>query len=72
LPERWRDRGRFTILENGFGTGLNFLATWAAWRADPDRPGRLHYLAVEKHPFTLPDLARVHPPGPSSGSSPKP
>lgn len=60
LPERWRGRERFTILENGFGTGLNFLATWAAWRADPDRPGRLHYLAVEKHPFTVPDLARVH------------
>ncbi len=59
LPERWRDRGRFTILENGFGTGLNFLATWAAWRADPDRPGRLHYLATEKHPFSLPDLARA-------------
>lgn len=57
LPERWRGRERFTILENGFGTGLNFLATWAAWRADPDRPGRLHYLAVEKHPFTVPDLA---------------
>lgn len=60
LPERWAGRERFTILENGFGTGLNFLATWASWRADPDRPGRLHYLAVEMHPFTVPDLVRAH------------
>jgi tRNA 5-methylaminomethyl-2-thiouridine biosynthesis bifunctional protein len=59
LPERWRGRERFTILENGFGTGLNFLSTWAAWRADPERTERLHYLAVEKHPFTVPGLARV-------------
>lgn len=60
LPQRWQGRERFVILENGFGTGLNFLATWAAWRADPLRPRRLHYLAVEKHPFGTRDLARLH------------
>lgn len=60
LPGRWQDRDGFVILENGFGTGLNFLATWAEWRADPARPRRLHYLAVEKHPFQVTDLARVH------------
>ena len=60
LPRRWAGRERFVILENGFGTGLNFLATWAAWQADPDRPGCLHYLAVEKHPFRVEDLARLH------------
>lgn len=60
LPDRWRDRRQFTILETGFGQGLNFLATWAAWRADPDRPARLHYLAVEKHPFSVGDLATLH------------
>ena len=60
LPERWRGRERFVILENGFGTGLNFLSTWAAWREDPARPHRLHYLAVEKHPFSATDLARLH------------
>lgn len=27
LPERWQGRERFVILETGFGTGLNFLAT---------------------------------------------
>lgn len=60
LPRRWWGRESFVILENGFGTGLNFLATWAAWRADPARPRRLHYLAVEKHPFGVRDLARLH------------
>lgn len=60
LPHRWAGQARFVILENGFGTGLNFLATWAAWRVDPARPARLHYLAVEKHPFRVEDLARLH------------
>lgn len=60
LPRRWAGRERFVILENGFGTGLNFLATWEAWRNDPARPRRLHYLALEKHPFQQQDLARIH------------
>lgn len=60
LPERWRGAPRWTILETGFGTGLNFLATWAAWQADPRRPARLHYIATEKHPFQLDDLTRLH------------
>ncbi|TFV90961.1 tRNA U-34 5-methylaminomethyl-2-thiouridine biosynthesis protein, partial [Oxalobacteraceae bacterium OM1] len=62
LPARWRgrDRDRFTIFETGFGLGLNFLATWQAWRGDPQRPARLHYVAVEKHPFRAADLAQLH------------
>lgn len=60
LPERWRGRRRFVILETGFGTGVNFLSTWAAWRADAQPRGQLHYLAAEKHPFTVADLARIH------------
>jgi len=60
LPERWRERSRFTIVETGFGLGLNFLATWQAWRDDPRRSGRLHYVAVEKHPFSARDLAQLH------------
>jgi tRNA 5-methylaminomethyl-2-thiouridine biosynthesis bifunctional protein len=57
LPERWRGRRAFTILETGFGFGLSFLATWQAWREDPARCGRLHFVSVEKHPFATPDLA---------------
>jgi len=60
LPQAWAHRARFVVLETGFGTGLNFLSTWAAWRDDPARPGRLHFLSVEKHPFGAGDLARLH------------
>lgn len=60
LPDRWAGREDFTVLETGFGCGLNFLATWQAWRASPDACARLHYCAVEKHPFLLSDLRRIH------------
>lgn len=60
LPGKWAGRENFIILETGFGTGLNFLATWEAWRADPARPARLHFFSVEKHPFRSGDLARLH------------
>lgn len=56
LPQRWRGRARFAIGETGFGTGLNFLATWQAWRDDAERCARLHYLAVEKHPLSTAEL----------------
>jgi tRNA 5-methylaminomethyl-2-thiouridine biosynthesis bifunctional protein len=60
LPERWRGRARFTVVEVGFGLGNNFLATWAAWREDPQRCERLHFVSLEKHPPTRADLQRAH------------
>ena len=60
LPGRWAGRERFVILETGFGLGLNFLATWRAWKRDPARCARLHYVAIEKHPFALEDLQVLH------------
>lgn len=51
LPQRWQGQEQFTIAETGFGTGLNFLATWQAWRQDPRRCGRLHFISIEKHPI---------------------
>lgn len=59
LPARWRSRPTFTICETGFGLGQNFLATWHAWREDPQRCRTLHYLAFEAHPFTSQDLMRA-------------
>jgi tRNA 5-methylaminomethyl-2-thiouridine biosynthesis bifunctional protein len=56
LPERWRGRDAFVVLETGFGVGLNFLAAWEAMRADPQRPRRLHFISVEEHPVTRDDL----------------
>jgi tRNA 5-methylaminomethyl-2-thiouridine biosynthesis bifunctional protein len=57
LPRRWQGRQRFVILETGFGLGLNFLATWQAWRDDPQHSRRLHFVSIEKHPLTTADLA---------------
>jgi len=57
LPERWQGRERFVILETGFGLGLNFLATWQAWKDDAQRCQRLHFVSFEKHPFSAGDLA---------------
>ncbi|MGH8704669.1 MAG: bifunctional tRNA (5-methylaminomethyl-2-thiouridine)(34)-methyltransferase MnmD/FAD-dependent 5-carboxymethylaminomethyl-2-thiouridine(34) oxidoreductase MnmC, partial [Burkholderiales bacterium] len=62
LPERWRGRRSFAILETGFGFGLSFLATWQAWRDDASRCARLHFVSVEKHPFAAQDLAVLHAP----------
>ncbi|MCL2021593.1 MAG: bifunctional tRNA (5-methylaminomethyl-2-thiouridine)(34)-methyltransferase MnmD/FAD-dependent 5-carboxymethylaminomethyl-2-thiouridine(34) oxidoreductase MnmC [Betaproteobacteria bacterium] len=57
LPERWQSCERFVILETGFGLGLNFLTTWAAWR-EAGRPCNLHFVSVEAHPFSREDLQK--------------
>lgn len=59
VARRWAGKQRFTLGETGFGTGRNFLLTWQAWRADPQRPQTLDYLSVEGFPLTTGDLARA-------------
>ena len=61
LPVRWAAREQFVVLETGFGLGTSFLATWQAWRDDPDRPRRLHFVSVERHPLAAADLIRAAP-----------
>jgi len=56
LPRRWAGRSLFSIFETGFGLGINFLATWAHWRRDPQACTKLHFVSVEKHPFSRDDL----------------
>lgn len=56
LPQAWHDKMRetakaFTVAETGFGTGLNFLATWDLWRRHRPAGGVLHYLAIEGFPI---------------------
>jgi tRNA 5-methylaminomethyl-2-thiouridine biosynthesis bifunctional protein len=60
LPQRWRRRETFTILETGFGLGLNFLQTWQTLRLDHEAPRRLHFVSLEKHPLNAADLELVH------------
>jgi tRNA 5-methylaminomethyl-2-thiouridine biosynthesis bifunctional protein len=60
LPGAWQDRTRFVILETGFGLGLNFLATWQAYREQLGHCTQLHFISVEKHPLSRDALARCH------------
>ncbi len=57
-PAAWAGAARWAVLETGFGLGLNFLATWHAWRLDAQRPARLLYSAVEAFPPDASDLVR--------------
>lgn len=60
LPDRWRSRETFVIVETGFGAGLNFLATWRLWQQTAPSGARLHFISAEKHPFSRGDLRRIH------------
>ena len=62
LQQRWQKHsGCFTLVETGFGTGLNFILTWLEWqlfRADQAdassvqvNPQHLHYISIEKFPL---------------------
>ena len=63
LPERFgqlTSEQSFTIAETGFGTGLNFLATWQLWQQTPRAANTwLHFVSVEKHPLSKDDLTRA-------------
>jgi tRNA 5-methylaminomethyl-2-thiouridine biosynthesis bifunctional protein len=64
LPSAWSGQPQWTVLETGFGLGLNFLVTWAAWQADPQRPRLLHFVSTEAFPASADDVlraARSHP-----------
>jgi tRNA U34 5-methylaminomethyl-2-thiouridine-forming methyltransferase MnmC len=56
LPERFRPG--FHIAEIGFGTGLNMLAAYHAWRASGSG-GRLRYTGFEAFPLDAPQMARA-------------
>lgn len=51
---------QFTILETGFGTGLNFLATLEAWDRLAATNAKLNFISIEAHPLNSKDLSRAH------------
>ncbi len=59
LPDAWKDQPHFTIAETGFGTGLNFLATWALWRETRTPNQHLHFVSVEGFPLARDELAQA-------------
>lgn len=53
LPERFAGEKNFVIAETGFGTGLNFLASWLAFD-EIAKPGQhLTYISFEKFPLSV-------------------
>lgn len=60
----WAGAPRWSVLDTGFGMGLNFLATWHAWRQDARRPARLFYSAVDASPPEASELLRSAAPFP--------
>jgi len=58
-PEIWRKRDHFTLLENGFGSGLNFVLTCQEWLKTAPPDARMTYIATEKYPLTAEDISRI-------------
>jgi len=58
LRERWQSlqHPHFTIVETGFGTGLNFLCAWQLWNEAAPAHATLHFVSVEKYPLQHEEL----------------
>ena len=59
LPDAWRGRDRFAICELGFGSGLNVLSVWRAWKATHSPHAVLHISSIEAFPLAREDAARA-------------
>lgn len=63
LPQRFLEKSCFTILETGFGLGINFLSTWHAWQTiqqnHPKPLKKLHFISIEAFPLEQANLAKI-------------
>ncbi len=62
LPERWQGRKNFVIAELGFGSGLNCILTIREWLkhcAECNKEKTLHYIAIEKYPFSAATIVEL-------------
>lgn len=57
-PTLWQGQPQWHVLETGFGLGLNFLATWHAWKHTHNRPQRLFFTSIEAWPVSAQDIER--------------
>lgn len=62
LAKRWQQNptAEFTIIETGFGAGVNFLLAAATFAQHAHPPTWLHYTAIEAYPLHHDDLVRIH------------
>ncbi len=59
LAVRWQSALQFTIIETGFGTGLNCLCAAQLWLQHAPANAKLHFISVEKHPLNQQDLIKA-------------
>jgi tRNA 5-methylaminomethyl-2-thiouridine biosynthesis bifunctional protein len=61
LKERWQNAAlqTFTIVETGFGTGLNFMCTAKLWLENAPKNAELHFISIEKFPLSLEDIIKT-------------
>lgn len=64
LPERFsrldpQQAGEFTIIETGFGTGLDFCCAWQVFEAHAPASWRLRFVSLERYPISGDELARA-------------
>lgn len=60
LHERFKQhQGVFTVLETGFGSGLNFLTCAKLFSETCHADAWLHYFSIEKYPLSHTDLAKA-------------
>ena len=57
LLGRFATATQFTIAELGFGTGLSFLATLAAWQKNASADATLDFYSIEFYPLNKADMA---------------
>ena len=55
------------VIETGFGTGLNFLATWSCFREHAPSTARLRFASIEGYPLELDMLSDIHKVWPELG-----
>lgn len=61
LQERFASAdNRFTIVETGFGSGLNFLCASDLWLRHASKDATLHFISIEKHPLSASDLRQIY------------
>ncbi len=59
FPDAFAARRRTVVGELGFGTGLNFLALWQAFRDHAPEHARLDFVTIEGFPLRREDAARA-------------